>query len=167
MYFSISTISPLCQKLHSQKKVVVLATGFFDLLHLEHRNFLLKAKAKGDILVVAVESDHRARQLKGSGRPFEPQTLRCQHLLELKNPDSLLPLIDYLISLPSDFDNFKAYETLMSAVRPDIYAVSSHTDHQQAKRLLTEQYGGRLIVVQEFNPIISTTKIIETGILSS
>ena len=48
----------------------------------------------------------------------------------------------------------------MAAVRPNIYAVSSHTDHLPNKAFLTEKYGGKLVVVHDFNPVVSTTKLL-------
>ena len=102
-------------------------------------------------MVVAVESDERARITKGEGRPIEPQSLRCQKLSKHT---------DFVIALPSDFDHFEAYDSLMLAVQPNIYAVSSHTTHQKTKDFLVQKYGGHLQVVHEFNPAISTTKII-------
>ena len=177
MFHSIQSIAPICRQLHVKGKTVVLATGFFDLLHDEHRNFLQKAKAAGDILIVAVESDERARITKGEGRPVETQQLRCQHLLELPNPSgpglagqNNLParpgpnghIVDFVITLPPDFNNFAAYDSLMSAIRPQIYAVSSHTSHQKTKNFLVEKYGGKLQIVHDHNPAISTTKILDT-----
>ena len=152
MFHTIASIAPICHDLRSKNYKLVLVTGFFDLLHAEHLNFLRKAKAVGDILIVAVESDKRARITKGEGRPIETQQLRCQKLSKHA---------DYVIALPSDFDNFEAYNSLMSAIRPQIYAVSSHTSHQKTKDFLVEKYGGKLVVVHNFNPEISTTQIIQ------
>ncbi len=152
MFYTIDSIAPICYDLRSKNYKLVLATGFFDLLHAEHINFLKKAKAAGDILVVAVESYERARIIKGEGRPIETQAIRCQ---------KLAPYADYIIALPPDFDHFEAYDSLMSAVRPEVYAISSHTAHQKSKNFLVEKYGGHLLVVHEHNPAISTTKIIE------
>jgi cytidyltransferase-like protein len=151
MIYRIASIAPICAQLHTEGKRVVLATGFFDLLHQEHINFLVKAKAAGDTLIVAVESDERARALKGEGRPVETQNVRCTHLL---------PYVDFCVALPPDFDHFEAYDSLMYAVKPNIYAVSSHTDHLKSKTFLVEKYGGKLIVVHEHNPAISTTQLI-------
>lgn len=167
MFYTISTIAPICSQLHSEGKKIVLATGFFDLLHEEHINFLTKAKATGDILIVAVESDERARKLKGEGRPIEPQSLRCQHLIDftakLQNCKTAKQnIVDYVLQLPPDFNNFVAYDSLMSAVRPEIYAVSSHSDHLKSKTFLVEKYGGKLVVVHEHNPAISTTQLINS-----
>lgn len=151
MFYTITSIQTISSTLHKKGKKLVLATGFFDCLHSEHRKFLKKAKYAGDFLFIGVESDVRARALKGEGRPIESQQVRCSHLL---------PYADYIIALPDNFDNFVAYDSLMSAIRPNIYAVSSHTQHQKNKRTLTEKYGGQLIVVHKFNPEISTTKLI-------
>ncbi len=169
MIHTIQSIKPICQELKSQSKKLVLATGFFDLLHEEHVNFLQKAKAAGDILVVAVESDVRARKIKGEGRPKENQSIRCQKLLNLQFPGKLenwktgvLNIVDYVIALPDDFDHYEAFDSLMSAVRPSIYAISSHTAHQDKKSALTEKYGGKLLVVHDWNPSTSTTQIINS-----
>ncbi|KKU15589.1 MAG: RfaE bifunctional protein [Microgenomates group bacterium GW2011_GWC2_45_8] len=158
MFYTITPLAPICNDLRSKNYKLVLATGFFDLLHSEHINFLTKAKAAGDILIVAVESDERARITKGEGRPIETQSIRCQHLLDLEFPNG--HLVDYVISLPLDFNNFAAYDSLISAIRPMIYAISSHTTHLKSKTFLVEKYGGKLVIVHEFNPEISTTKII-------
>lgn len=151
MIHTIASLAPICNDLRSKNYKLVLATGFFDLLHAEHLNFLNKAKAAGDILIVAVESDTRARATKGEGRPVETQEVRCQ---------KVAGFADYVVALPADFDHFEAYDSLMSSVRPQIYAVSSHTDHLSSKTFLVEKYGGKLVVVHAFNPAISTTKII-------
>lgn len=152
MYYTIESIRSLCQSLHTEGRKLVLATGFFDLLHQEHLNFLSKAKALGDILIVAVESDERARALKGEGRPIEPQKLRLAHLTSYA---------DYLVALDPSFNNPLAFENLISNIRPHFLAVSSHTAHQDKKRALVEKYGGKLVIVHEFNPAISTSQIIQ------
>jgi rfaE bifunctional protein nucleotidyltransferase chain/domain len=153
MFYTIESIKPTCDDLHKRGKMIVLATGFFDLLHAEHINFLRKAKAAGDILVVAVESDERARILKGEGRPVETQEIRAQKVSEYA---------DYVVALAADFDHFEAYDALMEAIKPKIYAVSSHTNHQKTKNFLVEKYGGSLVVVHEFNPAVSTTQIVNS-----
>lgn len=151
MFYTINTISPICLQLKASGQKIVLATGFFDLLHTEHINFLQKAKSAGTILIVAVESDLRALQTKGEGRPIETQSIRCKKVSQFA---------DYIIALPDDFNNFDAYESLMSAIKPNIYAVSEHTTHIKSKTFLVEKYGGVLKVVHTFNPEISTTQII-------
>lgn len=158
MFYTISSIEPVCLKLRGESKKIVLATGFFDLLHSEHINFLQKAKSAGDVLIVAVESDLRAKEAKGEGRPIETQSLRCKKVSQY---------VDYVIALPDDFNNFDAYESLMAAIKPSIYAVSEHTAHIKSKTFLVEKYGGQLQVVHAFNPSISTTQLINQGIIDT
>lgn len=167
MFYTIDSIAPVCDDIHKKCKKIVLATGFFDLLHEEHVNFLQKAKSAGDILIVAVESDLRAFQTKGEGRPVETQTLRCQHIIDLTDSrihgsTDIRSVVDYVIALPDDFNNFDAYDSLMSSIKPNIYAVSEHTTHIKSKTFLVEKYGGSLQVVHAFNPEISTTQIINS-----
>lgn len=151
MFFTIQSIAPTCRKLHASGHKLVLATGFFDLLHSEHIIFLQKARAAGDILVVGVESDTRARAVKGEGRPVESQKTRAQHVAQYAN---------YTILLPDDFDHHEAYASLLAAVKPAIYAVSSHTPHQDKKRAMVEAASAKLLVVHRYNPAVSTTKIL-------
>ncbi|MCE7898122.1 MAG: hypothetical protein DPW11_01560 [bacterium] len=151
MIYNINTISTLANKLHQDNKTIVLVTGFFDLLHSEHINFLRAAKKVGDILIVGVESDERARALKGEGRPVQPQPVRLQ---------ALTLHADYLLALDKDFNNPQAFESLIAAVKPTHLAVSSHTAHQDNKANLVEKYGGTLKIVHTHNPQVSTTNII-------
>lgn len=153
MFYSINTIAPVCEEVRVAGKKIVLATGFFDLLHEEHIKFLRKAKETGDVLVVAIESDLRAKKTKGDDRPVETQLIRCQKVSDYA---------DYVVMLPEDFDHFEAFDSLMSAIRPDVYAVSSHTNHIKSKTFLVEKYGGRLVVVHNWNPAVSTTQIIQS-----
>lgn len=166
MIYTIQSIAPICYDLRSKNYKLVLATGFFDLLHQEHINFLQKARAAGDTLVVAVESDVRARALKGEGRPVETQSIRCQHILDLAARLENWKTGIFALALPPDFDDFEAYDSLMAAVKPAVYAVSSHTEHLKSKAFLVEKYGGKLNIVHKFNPEISTTKLLKQGILS-
>jgi cytidyltransferase-like protein len=51
----------------------VLANGAFDLLHAGHVRYLAAASARGDRLIVAVNSDLSVRRAKGLGRPVVPE----------------------------------------------------------------------------------------------
>ena len=48
---------------------VVFTNGCFDILHLGHIDYLEKAKALGQRLVVGVNTDKSVQLLKGEGRP--------------------------------------------------------------------------------------------------
>lgn len=55
-------------KAHGEK--VIMTNGCFDLLHAGHVTYLEQAKALGDRLIVAVNSDASVKRLKGESRPI-------------------------------------------------------------------------------------------------
>jgi len=75
-------------------KRVVCAIGVFDLLHPGHIRLLEQARALGDILVVGVESDARAREEKGPSRPVTPAAERAEILEALMAVDFVVLLND-------------------------------------------------------------------------
>ena len=68
-------------------KTVVFTNGCFDLLHPGHTRYLGEARALGDVLVVAVNSDRSVRALKGPGRPAVPEAERAEVLAALRSVD--------------------------------------------------------------------------------
>lgn len=89
---------------------VVLANGCFDLLHVGHVRYLAAARSRGDVLVVAVNTDASVRELKGAARPFLPFPERAEILLALQAVDFVVP-----------FDERTLEETLR-ALCPDVHA---------------------------------------------
>ena len=150
---SLSQVKPIVQKLRAKDKTIVLATGVFDLLHAQHRRFLLAAKQVGDTLLVGVETDARVKKLKGPDRPVWKLPKRLEQLAKL-------PLVDYVFALPEQFARFQDHEAFIAAIRPDILAISGHTSHQAVKQRLVEQYGGKLQVVLSYNSRVSTSQLI-------
>ena len=144
-------LAHLDQQASEVKKVLV--TGVFDLLHAEHRQFLQLARAQGDVLLVGVESDQRVTQMKGAGRPIQPL---AERILALRS----LGFIDCVFALPEKFNQPEYHESLISKIQPSILAVSSHTAHLAAKQKVLQKYGGKVIVVHQYNPHLSTTQLI-------
>jgi len=66
---------------------VAFTNGCFDLLHPGHIALLEAARAEGDRLVVAINSDRSVRGLKGQGRPLTPEAERAEALLALEAVD--------------------------------------------------------------------------------
>ena len=68
---------------------VVFSNGCFDILHLGHIEYLEKAKALGDKLVVGVNDDESVRELKGSERPINNENARARMLAALEFVDGV------------------------------------------------------------------------------
>jgi D-beta-D-heptose 7-phosphate kinase/D-beta-D-heptose 1-phosphate adenosyltransferase len=134
-------------------KTVVFTNGCFDLIHGGHIEFLQKAKSKGDLLIVGLNSDRSVRGLKGEGRPIKNQEERANILSALK-------YVDYI----AIFDE-PTPENLIREIRPNILVKGDdYRIDQVVGREIVESYGARV----ELIPIVkglSTTdtvrKIIE------
>jgi len=74
----------------NQGKKLVFTNGCFDILHLGHVEYLNEAKAQGDKLIVAINSDRSVRELKGPDRPINNEHDRAQMLLNLKSVDCVV-----------------------------------------------------------------------------
>jgi rfaE bifunctional protein nucleotidyltransferase chain/domain len=77
----ICAIETLAECLESDRRAgrsVALANGLFDILHVGHLHYLEAARMQADVLVVAINSDHSARKLKGPDRPVIPEQERAE-----------------------------------------------------------------------------------------
>jgi rfaE bifunctional protein nucleotidyltransferase chain/domain len=141
------------QQVKKNKQKVVLATGVFDMLHSEHRNFLKNASNAGDFLLVGVETDARVKKMKGEDRPVHGLQKRIKAL-------EVLPYVDAVFALPEAFSKPVDHDGLIAAIRPHVLAVSSHSDHLDKKQAILEKYGGSIAIVHQHNPDVSTTRLI-------
>lgn len=73
---SLADCVRLSSELRAAGRIVVLTNGVFDLLHPGHTRYLQAARAEGDALIVAVNSDRSVRVNKGPDRPIVPEAER-------------------------------------------------------------------------------------------
>jgi len=104
------SLAAIVSGLKTSGKIVVLTNGVFDLLHVGHTRCLEDARSRGDLLVVAINSDKSAEALKGKGHPMLPEDERMEVL-------SALSFVDYVTT----FDEPTA-EALLDSLRPSLYA---------------------------------------------
>jgi rfaE bifunctional protein nucleotidyltransferase chain/domain len=71
----------------NKDKKIVFTNGCFDILHLGHVEYLNEARALGDLLIVAINSDESVRKIKGPDRPINNEDDRASMLLNLKAVD--------------------------------------------------------------------------------
>ena len=77
-------------RLRAEGKRLVFTNGCFDILHVGHVRYLAQARALGDALLVAVNSDRSVRELKGAGRPVMSEEERAEMLAALSSAKSSL-----------------------------------------------------------------------------
>lgn len=150
----MSNLEQFLVKRQQLNKTLTLVTGVFDLLHEEHFIFLQKAKNLGDLLLVGLESDIRVRQMKGEGRPINKQEVRLKNLQKSG-------IADFIFILPEEFSKPDDHRQLINKIRPDFMAVSSNTLFQAEKAKILAEFSAKLVVVHDFNPEFSSSKIIK------
>jgi D-glycero-beta-D-manno-heptose 1-phosphate adenylyltransferase len=74
----------------AEGRSVVFTNGCFDLLHAGHVALLEEARSRGDVLIVAINSDASVRALKGAGRPLLPEGERAEALAALESVDAVV-----------------------------------------------------------------------------
>jgi D-glycero-beta-D-manno-heptose 1-phosphate adenylyltransferase len=112
-------------------KKVVLTNGCFDILHVGHVRYLQDARALGEVLVVAINSDSSMRQIKDSGRPILSQEERVALV-------SALRCVDYVVM----FDE-PDVSRVLDAIRPSIHAKGTdYTEQTVPERDKVLSYGG-------------------------
>ncbi len=112
-------------------KKVVLANGCFDILHVGHLRYLQGAKALGDILVVAINSDESMRSIKDPGRPILDEDERVALV-------SALRCVDYVVV----FDE-PDVSSVLEFLRPAIHAKGTdYTEQTVPERDKVLAYGG-------------------------
>lgn len=128
---------------------VVFTNGCFDLLHPGHIALLESARALGDVLIVAINSDASVRALKGNGRPLVPENERAEALGALEAVDAV---VVYGEPTPRE---------IVAALRPDILVKGADwAEDAIVGREEVEAAGGRVERVALL-PGWSTTSLVE------
>jgi D-beta-D-heptose 7-phosphate kinase/D-beta-D-heptose 1-phosphate adenosyltransferase len=137
------------ERLRSTGARLVFTNGVFDLLHVGHVRYLAQARALGDALVVAINSDRSVRELKGPERPVFHQDERAEILAALRN-------VDYVVM----FDNVSP-RSLISQLLPDVLVKGGDYRLDQIDgREEVEAAGGKVISLS-FVDGASTTSLIQ------
>ncbi len=134
--------------LQAAGRTLVFTNGVFDLLHVGHLDYLEKARALGDALLVAINDDESTRRYKGEGRPLVPDLERARLLAALRPVDAVLLFPD------------ATADRLLAAIQPHIYAKGGDYAHKVLpERPTVEAYGGEVCLI-EYLPGHSTSSLI-------
>jgi D-beta-D-heptose 7-phosphate kinase/D-beta-D-heptose 1-phosphate adenosyltransferase len=117
-------------------KTIVFTNGVFDILHAGHVHFLRQAKALGDVLAVAVNSDSSTRRLKGKHRPIISERDRLA-LVAALDP------VDYVLLFDDDTPT-----ELIRLLRPHIHVKGGdYADEVLPEEDVVREVGGRVVIL--------------------
>src|SRR6266478_7906078 len=130
-------------------KTLVFTNGVFDILHVGHVRYLSEARALGDALIVAINSDRSVRELKGLDRPLTKESDRAEILAALR-------AVDYV----TIFDDVSP-RSLIARLLPDVLVKGGdYTLDQIHGREEVEAAGGRVVSLP-FVADVSTSEILK------
>jgi len=145
---SLRELVPVRGKLRREGKTVVFTNGCFDLLHGGHIRLFREAKRRGNILVVALNTDASVRKLKGPSRPIFPLKERLEVLAAVAD-------IDYLTWFSEETPR-----TIIAALLPDVLVKGGDwTPDDVVGKAEVEGAGGRVVIVPYLKGRSSTSII--------
>ena len=149
----IFDLNPLLKQLAALRTVgdtIVFTNGCFDILHAGHVEYLTRARAEGDVLVVGLNSDASVKIIKGENRPIIRQDQRAAVLAGLQSVNYVT-----IFEAPDPY-------SLIRAIMPDVLVKGA--DWREGEIIgadIVTQHGGRVVRVP-FVSDLSTSKIIAT-----
>ena len=145
---SLDELKTLTAAARTNGKIVVFTNGCFDLLHRGHIHLLREAKALGDQLVVAINSDQSVTAIKGPTRPILSETDRLELIASME-------MVDYVLL----FDAPDPYN-IISILRPNILVKGGDWSSKEVVGAdLVQKNRGKVVVVPYLKGF-STTEII-------
>lgn len=128
---------------------IVMTNGCFDILHAGHVTYLQQARALGDRLIVAVNTDDSVRKLKGAGRPVNTLERRMAVL-------AALGCVDWVVPFAEDTP-----QRLICAVAPDVLVKGGDNDPAKIPGGDCVRAHGGEVRVLDYVSDVSTTRLIE------
>ena len=139
------------EALRESGRRLVVTNGCFDLLHAGHVTYLEQSAALGDVLLIGCNGDKSVRQLKGEGRPLNPEADRALVLAALESVGAVAVFPE------------KRAENFLRLAKPDVYVKGGDYTPETldaGERVAVESGGGEIVIIP-FVPGKSTTGIIE------
>ena len=142
-------LAELAMTLRAKGKRIVTINGTFDILHNGHLHILNEARKRGDVLIVAINSDRSVSAYKGADRPLVPERHRAEMLLALR-------MVDYV----HIFDESDPI-ALLTEIRPDVHVNGSEYGENCIESETVRRCGGQLHIVNRISGL-STSGLIDT-----
>ena len=137
------------ERLRKEGKKIAFTNGCFDILHVGHTRYLRDARKRGDVLILALNSDASVRAIKGDKRPLVPENERADVVASLES-------VDYV----TIFNELTPLE-LIEYLRPDVIVKGGDwVDEKVVGREYVRKWGGQVAIIPEIKGA-STTNIVE------
>ena len=136
-------------RLRTAGRKLVFTNGVFDVLHVGHVRYLAQARALGDELVVAINSDDTVRKLKGAGRPLINQSERAEILAALR-----------AVSYVAIFDDLSP-RSLIAELLPDVLVKGGDYALNEIHGREEVEAAGGSVVSLPFVEGVSSSRIID------
>jgi D-beta-D-heptose 7-phosphate kinase/D-beta-D-heptose 1-phosphate adenosyltransferase len=145
---TIPELAQLAAAARRDGRRVVFTNGCFDLLHIGHTRYLQQARALGDLLMIAINSDASVSGLKGPERPLVPEQERAEVL-------AALACVDYVTIF-----NARDPGDVIAAIQPDVLAKGGDWPVDKiVGREVVQARGGRVVSIP-LVPGSSTTALV-------
>ena len=146
---SLDELRKIIVEARTNGKVVVFTNGCFDLVHRGHVYLLRQAKALGDLLIVAINSDTSVKTIKGPTRPIFPESDRVELIAAME-------MVDYVLLFDEPDPN-----NAIAALRPQVLVKGGDwTSEKIIGADIVEGDGGKVAVIPYLQGY-STTEIIK------
>lgn len=127
---------------------IVFTNGVFDLLHVGHIRYLREARAMGDVLVVALNTDESVARLKGPRRPLLPLSERVKIMAGLE-------MVDFVTWFAEDTPL-----EIITLLQPDVLVKGGdYTPDTIVGRDVVEARGGKVVAVPLTEGASTTTLV--------
>lgn len=136
---------------NEKNKKVVFTNGCFDLLHSGHIYLLQEAKKRGDILVVALNTDESVRRFKGENRPIKTLTERV-------NIIAAIDVVDYVVT----FDENTPYK-LIDYLKPNVLVKGGDYKIEDIAGYDVVTEGGGSVEVVNYKIGLSTSSLVQAA----
>jgi D-glycero-beta-D-manno-heptose 1-phosphate adenylyltransferase len=145
---SLDELKAITAAARTNGEIIVFTNGCFDLIHRGHVHLLREAKALGDLLIVAINSDKSVKTIKGPTRPILPEIDRVELIAAME-------MVDYVL-LFEESDPYK----VIAALRPQVLVKGADwTAEEIVGSDIVRRDGGKVVVIPYLKGF-STTEII-------
>jgi len=141
-------LSQKAAEIHQSGHTIATLNGSFDLMHAGHLQIIYEASLMGDVLIVALNTDHSIRQYKNPHRPIIPLEYRLQMMAALE-------FVDFV----TWFDETDP-RLILSKIKPNVHVNGAEYGENCIEADTVKAHGGKIHIVPLVDGL-STSQIVQ------